>query len=179
MSEKVVLHVGCGTAPRPTEFPEADWCEIRLDIDERVAPHVVASITDIPLIDGGVDAVYSSHVLEHVFFHEAEKALAEWYRILKPGGVVILKVPDLQSVMEAALRYGLLHPLYVSDSGPISAVDILFGLRTSLAQGNAFYAHKTGFTGDLLAKMLTAAGFTGVDVVRLRDAYELQALAKK
>jgi SAM-dependent methyltransferase len=52
---------------------------------------VKADITNIPLPDQSYDAVYASHVLEHV--PEDRKAVAEIYRILKPGGMAILPVP--------------------------------------------------------------------------------------
>jgi len=50
----------------------------------------------IPLADGSTDFVYSSHFLEHLFRKDAENLIRESYRVLKPGGVVRIAVPDLE-----------------------------------------------------------------------------------
>lgn len=48
--------------------------------------------TALPFLDNSLDYVASSHVLEHVANPIA--ALAEWYRVLRPGGIIYLVVPD-------------------------------------------------------------------------------------
>jgi len=50
----------------------------------------------IPFEDGSVDAVYHSHVLEHIDRSEVPGFLAEVLRVLKPGGVHRVVVPDLE-----------------------------------------------------------------------------------
>lgn len=49
----------------------------------------------LPFPDASVDVVYSSHFLEHLFKPEARRLLAESRRVLKPGGVIRIAVPDL------------------------------------------------------------------------------------
>jgi SAM-dependent methyltransferase len=46
--------------------------------------------------DASVEAVYSCHFLEHVTHAEGERLLGEVYRVLKPGGVVRIGVPDFE-----------------------------------------------------------------------------------
>lgn len=48
----------------------------------------------LPFDDGTVDAVYSSHFLEHIYLNEAEAILRECHRVLRPGGVLRLALPD-------------------------------------------------------------------------------------
>ena len=76
-------------------FRHVGWREIRLDIDPDVNPDVVASITDMQVIsDAAVDAVYSSHNVEHLYPHEVPLALremnpcvkAERFRIYQAAG---------------------------------------------------------------------------------------------
>ena len=174
--ETFVLHVGCGTAPLPSGRFNGHQ-EIRLDIDPAVNPDVVGSITDIPLMSGTVDAVYSSHNLEHVADHEVSMALGEFYRVLKPGGKLVIEVPDLQSVSEAIPRVGLRGVLYESPAGPISPLDVLYGLRTAVAGGNGFYAHKTAFTQETLTEALTKGQFKNVQVTRYQESFDLVANA--
>lgn len=44
--------------------------------------------------DGSVDEIRCVHMLEHLSFGEAHDALAEWHRVLKPGGRLRISVPD-------------------------------------------------------------------------------------
>jgi SAM-dependent methyltransferase len=48
----------------------------------------------LPFADGTVDAVYSSHFFEHIYLAEAQAILKECHRVLKPGGVLRLALPD-------------------------------------------------------------------------------------
>ena len=50
----------------------------------------------IPLPDGSVDVLYSSHMLEHLDRAEALKFISESKRVLKKGGVIRLALPDLK-----------------------------------------------------------------------------------
>src|SRR3546814_7773305 len=104
-------------------FAADRWGETRLDIDPAVAPDVVASMTAMPMVpEASHDAVFSSHNLEHLFPHELRAALAEFRRVLKPGGFVLAMVPDIQKAA-AAIAAGQGHlPLYVSPSGPITQI---------------------------------------------------------
>ena len=67
---------------------------------------------------------------------------------------------------------------YTSLSGPITALDIIFGHTASLARGNTFMAHRTGFTARTLQKVLTEARFVGI-TVRRGSAFDLWATAFK
>src|SRR5690606_31660101 len=99
---KHLLHAGCGSAPKerlPECFRTGDWQEIRLDIDPRVKPDIVASLTDISAVRSGtIDAVWSSHSLEHLEDYQVPTALAEFRRVLKPGGFALVTLPDLEYV---------------------------------------------------------------------------------
>ena len=176
-----VLHVGCGAYGReklPQVFRHAGWREIRLDIDPDVAPDFVASITDMKVIsDGVIDAVYSSHNIEHLYPHEVAQALKEMLRVLKPNGFALIKLPDLQEVARHVAEGKLEDPLFVSPMGPIAPLDILFGHRPSLASGNTFMAHRTGFTSGTLAAALIKAGFAAVVVQRDSTAFAVAAVA--
>lgn len=166
-----VLHVGCGAAS-PEKLPAhffapGNWQEIRLDIDPDVAPDVIASITDMALVPGeSVDAVWSSHNLEHLFAHEVPLALAEFRRVLKPDGFALMTMPDLQQIAELIAADRLTEPAYQSPMGPITPLDMLYGHGASLARGNVFMGHRGGFTARTLEAALLGAGFPIVRVMR-------------
>lgn len=178
---KQVLHVGCGPAAGdrlPPVFAKDAWTEIRLDIDPAVQPDYVADITNMPVIpDARADAVYSSHNVEHLYPHEVKLALREVHRVLKPDGFGLFKVPDLQEVARHIADGRLEDPLYLSTMGPIAPLDILYGHRPSLAGGNVFMAHRTGFTSATLGAALVEAGFAAVMVQRDIAVFALTAIA--
>ncbi len=173
---KTVLHVGCGGGALPPCF-QGDWEEIRQDVDPNVKPDILSSMLSIPVADDIYDAVYSSHSLEHLFLHEVPVALREFYRVLYNGGVLVIKVPDLQSVAECMAKGNLTDPIYESLAGPITPIDVLFGHSGCIAAGNGFYAHKTGFTAKSLGDALRTAGFVNVRVDRHPDMFALEATA--
>ncbi len=163
---KSFLHVGCGPKRKDRTTPgfnSDDWKEIRFDIDESVSPDVVGTMTDMSQVaDGSVDAIFSSHNIEHLYPHEVLVALAEFKRVLAPGGFVVITCPDLQSVCALIADDKLTDPAYTSPAGPITPLDILYGHRAAMARGNLYMAHRCGFTQKVLAGTLTAAGFASV-----------------
>ena len=95
--EKVFLHVGCGPkrkAATTRGFDSDQWREIRFDIDPSVAPDIIGTMTDMSTVaTASVDAVFSSHNIEHLYPHEVPVALAEFLRVLKDGGLPSSPVP--------------------------------------------------------------------------------------
>jgi len=179
---KIFLHVGCGHLNKSSclGFENDNWKEIRLDIDKNVNPDIVGTLTDMKSVDtGSVDAVYSSHNIEHIFPHEVPIALREFYRVLKEDGIVVITCPDLQSVCEAIVQDKLFEPLYESDIGPISPIDILYGHREFISRGNEYMAHKGGFTYSTLDKAFYEAGFKVRIGGRRLELYELWLVAFK
>jgi SAM-dependent methyltransferase len=159
---KTLLHVGCSSQNKSglKGFDSDDWHEIRFDIDPSVHPDIVGTLTDMHAVGtASVDAIYSSHNIEHVFPHEVHSVLLEFHRVLKEDGIVVLTCPDLISVCQAVVNDKLMEPLYESPSGPIAPIDILYGHRDYVAGGHIYMAHKTGFTYSTLYKAFFQAGF--------------------
>ncbi|RYF47765.1 MAG: class I SAM-dependent methyltransferase [Comamonadaceae bacterium] len=180
----IFLHVGCGQKRKSQTtrgLASAEWSELRLDIDAAVDPDVIGSMTDMRAVaNESVDAIYSSHNIEHLYPHEVPQALAEFRRVLKPEGFAIVTCPDLQAVAELVAQDKLTHPAYQSPAGPIAPLDILYGHRPALAHGNLYMAHRTGFTMSSLMKEFSASGF-GSCIGRRQPppAYALWAVATR
>lgn len=64
---------------------------ITFDLDPRRQVDIHASLEDIPLAANSIDVVFASHVLEHI--ENVDRAIAEIFRVLRPGGAAILEVP--------------------------------------------------------------------------------------
>ena len=164
---------GCIPISRP-----GSWHEIRLDIDPAVNPDICCSMTDMaPVANDLVDAVWLSHNLEHLFRHEVPLALSEFFRVLRPQGLLLITLPDLQRVAELVANDGLEDQAYMSPSGPITPLDMIFGHVASLAQGRVHMQHKTGFTAKSLHRLLADTGFESIEV--RRSPFDLWARAYK
>lgn len=179
-TNKIVLHVGCGLSGRERLHPAVaapNWREVRLDIDPVVKPEIVADITKMTNVRGGVaDAIFSSHNLEHLYAHQVDLALKEFRRVLKPHGFVILYTPDLLALARRIAEDKLDDPIYVSRSGPITPLDSLYGFRPMLAKGKLNYAHHMGFTAKTLRAAFLASGFADAAITNLGE-WDLVACA--
>jgi len=180
----LLLHVGCGSKRKNQTthgFLKEEWKELRLDIDSSVKPDILGSITNLSAIeDASVDAVFSSHNIEHLYPHEVPIALKEFLRVLRPSGFIIVTCPDLQEVCRLVAEDKLLESAYTSPAGPITPLDMLYGFRSAMANGNLYMAHRCGFTQSVLAKTLHGSGFLSVACKRRKHPhYDLYALATK
>ena len=177
---KLLVNLGSGPKAQsrlPAMF--AEWREFRVDVDPRAMPDLVADITDLSAIKtGSVDAVWSAHCIEHLYFHEVGKALGEIHRILVDDGFLCLIVPDLQAVASYLVNDRLLDVIYQSPAGPVTAHDMIFGFGHDLALGHTNMAHKSGFTAGVMLEKLKEVRFAEI-VLRRRPTLELAAVARK
>tara|TARA_R110001599_G_scaffold60939_3_gene169260 strand:+ start:24886 stop:25488 length:603 start_codon:yes stop_codon:yes gene_type:complete len=181
-AQKHFLNVGCGSAG-PERLPEcfqADgWQQIRLDINPAVNPDIIANLTDLSAVDtNSMDAVFSSHNIEHLYLHETVIALKEMHRVTRPGGFLLITLPDLQQVAQLVAQGKLSEEIYRSPVGPISALDMLYGHQASVEKGNHYMAHKSGFDKNSLSQALLNAGFSEARVTA-DEHYNLWGYAQK
>ncbi len=180
-----LLHIGCGPKRKPQTtrgFNTDEWQEIRLDIDPSVSPDVTGTMTDMSAVASeSVDAIFSSHNIEHLYPHEVPVALSEFARVLSDDGFAVITCPDLQSVCALVAEDKLTDAAYTSPAGPIAPIDILYGYRPSMSNGNLFMAHRCGFTQKVLTGTLQSCGFKSVATMARGRApfFDLWALASK
>ncbi len=170
-ASRVVLNAGSGVSDAQRLqrlFGDDGWREIRLDIDPRVHPDIIGSVTELDRLcaPASLDAVWSSHNLEHLYEHEIPDALSGFHRALKPDGFVLVTCPDLEAVAAALVAHGPDHVAYTAPAGPIRVHDMLFGHGPSIATGFSAMAHRSGFTQASLGQAALAAGFGEVRVGR-------------
>lgn len=133
------LHLGCGH--RHLE----GW--LNVDARPEVGPDLVADITSLAAFeDGETEIIYACHVLEHIPRPQVPDVLAEWRRVLKPGGILRLAVPDFAAVAR-------LHGLGV----PMQRLQGLLHGR----QNASWNTHYQAYDWHLLCHLLSEAGFYG------------------
>ena len=159
-----VLNVGSGPARagRLQEgFDPRFWTEVRLDVDPATRPDLIGSVLALSAVvpEASYDAIWCSHVLEHLYGHEVVPALEQFRRVLKPDGFAVVTSPDIMAVAQRIVARGVDDVAYVSPGGPIAPLDMLYGHGASIEAGNRFMAHRTGFTADRLGSLAARAGF--------------------
>ena len=134
-------------------------------LNVRPGPHVdiVATCTDLSMIASDtVDDVYASHVLEHLGYAQAlPTALAEIFRVLRPGGRLRAAVPDFELLCRL-----FLHP----QAQPNDRWEIM--RRIFGGQEDAFDLHKVGLWADCFAGFLQGTGFTDIRRVESFDLFD-------
>ena len=136
------LHLGCGRRYIPGF----------VHVDAQAAPHVdiVGPVERLTMPDDSVSLIYASHVLEHFDRQAYKGVLREWFRVLRPGGVLRLSVPDFAAC--AAIYY---------ESGLVDGLTGLVGLIVG-GQRDEYDFHKMIFDEQFLRRDLLQIGFREV-----------------
>ncbi len=181
---KTLLHIACGNANLASipllGFHEAGWRELRLDADQSVHPDIVGSMVNMAAVpDNFVDAIFSSHGIEHLYWHDVPQALVEFRRVLNDDGFVVITCPDLQAAAQMIAEDRMFETAYESGVGPITPFDILFSYRPYVQANPQWMAHHCGFTMTTLVAVFRDAGFESFYGFRRPDAFDLWLLASK
>lgn len=83
------LNIGCGNKIMPGF--------VNLDILELPGVDCVSPADSLPFEKDRFDYVYACHILEHFSRHKIDSVLEEWVRVLKPGGMIRIAVPDFEA----------------------------------------------------------------------------------
>jgi SAM-dependent methyltransferase len=98
---KFGTEIGAGQSPIPNLVPPPIYVDCFKEFGQQPChADFYGHATALPFHDNSLDYVASSHVLEHVANPVA--ALAEWYRVLRPGGIIYLVVPDRRCAWDHA-----------------------------------------------------------------------------
>lgn len=144
--QSVKLNIGCGGRRLPGY--------IGIDaVAERTAADIVAKADNLPFDDGSVDEILGLHIFEHFYRWECDDVIKEWTRVLRPGGVLILELPNLikfcQNIIDG--RKGK-HPDQLG----------MWGAWGDPRERDPFMSHKWGWSPDSLTEFLSANGFTKI-----------------
>ena len=164
----------------PRGFQDGSWRELRFDIDPAYNVDFLGTMTDMKAVASeSVDALYSSHNIEHVYAHEVQDVLREFLRVLRPDGFAVVTCPDIVPVARHIAEGRLEEPLYQSPTGSIFALDVVYGHAAAVAAGEAYMAPPTGFSQRTLGLNGQAAGFARIAVRARPDKFDLWMVATK
>lgn len=139
------LHLGCGRRNIPGF----------IHIDLESLPHIdyVHDIGSLPMIENeSVDLIYCSHSFEYFDRGEAPTVLRDWYRVLSPGGILRLAVPDFAALVQIYKKYHDLNLIL----GP------LYGRWEVGTDESYIVFHKTVYDFSSLKSVLESCGFITV-----------------
>jgi predicted SAM-dependent methyltransferase len=143
---RLQLHLGCGRRYIPGF--------VHVDISDHPHIDVRHRIDHLPMFgDETVDLIYCCHAFEYFDRQEAPDVLAEWRRVLKPGGTLRLAVPDAAALFDVYRETGRLELIL----GPLHG-----RMEVSTPEGSRMIYHRTVYDFESLRAMLHAAQFTDV-----------------
>ncbi len=90
--QPVRINLGSGL----TRFPGRAW----INADRNGDPDVHCEAFPLPFETDYADEIWAIHLLEHIHRAEAGTALYEWFRVLKPGGLLVLELPCLDKIAQ-------------------------------------------------------------------------------
>jgi SAM-dependent methyltransferase len=88
--------INLGSGQRKFSSP---W--INVDVQAKWTPDIISDGVSMPMFaDNSAKTIVMHHVLEHFGCNEADHVIRECYRILAPGGSLIVTVPDIPNLMK-------------------------------------------------------------------------------
>jgi len=138
------LNIGCG------KKYEIGYCNI--DLYETLVADKLMSAMDLQFEDNCSEEIKAIHLLEHLSFFEAIYALSEFFRVLEPGGKLIIETPDLKKACQ--------HYLDSTKEQKKEILGWIYGIPHDGLQ------HKLCFPPFLLIELLENAGFEKMNTTR-------------
>lgn len=142
------LNIGCG------RMVLDGWtnCDVQVSPKAPRPPEILCDAREVPLDDGCADELMALHLIEHFYLWEADGVLAEWRRLLRKGGKLILELPNLEDACRNLLRgtkdQMSMWPLYGDPS-----------------HEDPFMCHRWGYTPVTIAQLLSRNGFSKIKIL--------------
>jgi len=136
---------------------------INVDLLPGPGVDIVCPAQDLSTIgDCSVDEILAEHLFEHFTFYQANRALSEWFRVLKDGGSLIIEVPDLLGLCKAFVEANS-YQRFQSNKGHWGIIHHIYGNQRGRTEEECLsQTHKSGYTEERLIEMLNGVGFTSI-----------------
>ena len=150
----IKLNLGCGRVS-PSIFTD----HINVDLIKHPGVDVASDVTALPFANDYADEVYASHILEHFGTYQTTVVIKEWLRVLKPGGLIRIVVPNLINAFKIAENYCRDNGY----DGEYLARVLYGGQNGETIKESISNSHRTGFDKKLLQKRAEEAGVKVLD----------------
>ena len=168
------LNLGCGDKILPG-YVNVDVVTARAGRE----PDVICDLRDLaPFASDSADEVMAIHVVEHFWRWEIEAVLREWLRVLKPGGQMVIEVPNLLAACEALLA----NPVAGAreDQAGQRTMWVFYG---DPAWQDPLMIHRWGYTPQSLMDLLHSVGLINVRrepaQYKLREPRDMRVVGQK
>lgn len=142
------VNIGCG------RMVLDGWinCDVQVSPKAPRPPEVLCDARTVPLPDSDCDVVMALHLIEHFYRWEVEDVLAEWRRLLKPKGQLILELPNLEQACRNLLK-GLNDQMS------------MWPIYGDWNHRDEFMMHKHGYSPATITALLKTCGFTKIRIL--------------
>ena len=146
------LHLGCG-GNHIDGYVNIDW-------RKTAATDLVCDIRKLPYPNNSVEVIETYHVIEHLQIHDLPKVLKEWYKVIVPGGKLIIECPDFDENVRD----------YLKGNNPDIQLLYIFGRQRFPGD-----IHYFGYNFERLKDMLEKCGFTDIKRKDAQDSHITEA----
>lgn len=96
------INLASGQRPYPKPWVNIDLIEQKDSNGQPYQLDIKTNANDLHMIaDESVDVIVAHHLVEHIAIHELDVFITEWRRVLKPGGILAIFVPNLKELDKA------------------------------------------------------------------------------
>ena len=156
---RLTLNIGCGDRTY-TEYPSGHKC---INVDERLLSGVdeVMDACKLNFQDEHFFYILASDIIEHFPIVKTGVVLKEWLRVLKPGGIIEFRLPNLRAICDNYIR------------GRVDAE-----LTSWLLYGGQEYRgnfHYAAFDRGLFSSLIKNYGLVEIDYKEIGNNFEMRA----
>jgi predicted SAM-dependent methyltransferase len=137
---KIKLNLGCGIVYKPGY--------LNIDKFNNSVADKICDADDLPFKSNSIDTIEAHHLIEHFDYIHCKYVLSEWFRVLKPTGIIIIETPDLEETFKKFKHSNL--------ENKKTTLQWIYGIDSPGMQ------HKTGFDWKLIKNLLSEIGFENI-----------------
>lgn len=147
------LNLGCGNKILPG-YVNVDAVPYRDHTGKQKDPDHIMDICKLTFEDNVADEILTVHVVEHFYPWDIQNVLKEWIRVLKPGGLMAIEVPNILYAAQELVKQGEIF----NDKHSDMLMHLWYG---DPVYGDPLMHHKWGYTPKTLLKLVNDVGLKG------------------
>lgn len=150
------FNIGCGRDKIPG-YIGIDKFDKTADIHE--------DIFEVDLPENCADEILASHLIEHIPHHRGPELIKKWYNTLKPGGRLIMELPDIEGLCKAFVES-------TSDEEKYWLTVCIYGVATGeevpseeVMKNGTQFPHRWGYYPKIMSDLLSEIGYKDIQIL--------------